>query len=204
MTKVEKASKIWLERKLSEEGHPRYAELLSDFDLHLTSDPSVVGYMNPKTGAITVNKGLDEDQICVVIRHEILHWFLKHEKRLIKHLGNQMGFDSDELLNQNVNEIKKALYSNGIFNIAADYEISNRGYTEADKKTVRAIKLNGQLLRCLVTEDDHEDWTELSVEEMFDKLREEQAKNQESGEIVGHYIDPTTFIDPMTGVTYGI
>lgn len=64
-------------------------------------------------------------------------------------------------------------------NIAGDYEISNRGYTDADKATVRAIMLNGQILQGLVTEDQHPDWVNLSLEEMYDKLTEKKKADEE-------------------------
>ena len=200
MTKVEKASKAWLIKKLSREGYPTYARIFQDFDLNLTEDPTVVGFMDPRTGNITVNKGLDEDQVSVIIRHEILHNFLKHEKRLLNHLAEKTGLDPNALDDMNLKELRSALYSDDTFNIAADYEISNRGYTESDKRVARAIKLNGQLLTGLVTEDKHPDWVDLSVEQMYDKLKDDPERNT----INGMLIDPTTFVDPMTGVTYGI
>ena len=115
-----------------------------------------------------------------------------------------MGFDSDVLLNQNIQEIKNTLYSNSIFNIAADYEISNRGYTDADKYTVRNININGRIVSGLVTEDQHPDWVDLPVEDMYDKLKEEHDNDPESNIVNGFLMDPTTFIDITTGVTYGI
>ena len=156
--------------------------------------------MDPRTGNITVNKGLDEDQVSVIIRHEILHNFLKHEKRLLNHLAEKTGLDPNALDDMNLKELRSALYSDDTFNIAADYEISNRGYTESDKRVARAIKLNGQLLTGLVTEDKHPDWVDLSVEQMYDKLKADPERNT----INGLLMDPTTFVDPMTGVTYGI
>jgi len=40
------------------------------------------------------------------------------------------------MLSDRYNNLRKELYKNKNFNIAGDYEISNRGYTEEDKKTV--------------------------------------------------------------------
>ena len=65
-------------------------------------------------------------------------------------------------------------------NIAADYEISNRGYTSDDKANVRSIKLNGKLLSGLVTEDHYPEWKGLSFEEMYEKLLKEQQTNEEA------------------------
>ena len=73
-------------------------------------------------------------------------------------------------------DIKKNLYSNDLFNIAGDYEISNRTYTDQDKKDIRRIKLNGQIVSGLVTELDHPDWVDLPLEDMYDLLQQEREQ----------------------------
>lgn len=187
MTKIEKQAKEEVLNILREEGYPTYARLLNMFDINLTADPGVVGYMEPSKGRIVLNRGLDIEQVSVIARHEILHEYLTHEMRLLKHLAQQTGLDYDTLDDAKIKDLKKDLYKNNVFNIAADYEISNRGYTDADKETVRNIQLNGQTLSGLVTEDEHPDWTNLSVEDMYDKLTElrqqekQQMQPQDSG-----------------------
>lgn len=184
MTREERATKEYIQNKLAKQGYPTYASILGNFDLNLTRDPNTVGFMEPGKGRIVLNRGLDENQVSVIIRHEILHQFLEHERRLLKHLANEHNLDFDKVDDNSLNDLKRKLYSNDLFNVAADYEISNRGYTEDDKEDIRNILLNGQILTGLVTEDDHPDWVDLSVEEMYDKLREEkqnQPQNQDSG-----------------------
>ena len=206
MTKFERQAKNEVLDVLREEGYPTYARLLNMFDVNLTSDPGVIGYMSPSEGKIVLNKGLDIEQVSVIVRHEILHEYLTHEMRLLKHLAQSMGLDYDDLDDIKIKDLKKELYKNSNFNIAADYEISNRGYTDADKETVRNIKLNGQILTGLVTEDEHPDWTNLSVEDMFDKLNDLMKKEQEEMDpdtIYGSLVDMTTFVDE-NGVAYGI
>lgn len=178
MTQEEFDTKEYIIDYLDDEGYSTYAKIFSKLDLHLTNDPNTIGFMTPKDGAITVNRNLDENQFSMIIRHEILHGYLQHEKRLIKHVFSKLHNgekieDADELT---INEIKKIIYSDSKFNIAGDYEISNRGYTVQDKKNARAILLNGEVLSGLVTEDKHPDWVDLSIEEMYDKLEEEMSK----------------------------
>lgn len=185
MTREERATKEYIQNKLAKQGYPTYASILGNFDLNLTRDPNTVGFMEPGKGRIVLNRGLDENQVSVIIRHEILHQFLEHERRLLKHLANEHNLDFDKVDDNSLNDLKRKLYSNDLFNVAADYEISNRGYTEDDKEDIRNILLNGQILSGLVTEDDHPDWVDLSVEEMYDKLREDkqnQQQNQDSGD----------------------
>lgn len=206
MTNMEKLAKAEILAILSDQGYPTYAGLLSKFDINLTSDPGVVAYMEPNKGRIVFNSGLDIDQVCFIARHEILHSYLQHEQRLLQKLAKDSNLDYDVLEDQDIEELKNALYSNDIFNIAADYEISNRGYTDIDKNTARAIILNGQTISGLVTEDDHPDWVDLSVEDMYDKLnklRNQDKKSNKTDEINGILMDPTTFID-INGVMYGI
>ena len=188
MTKEEKIAKNYLGRVLASDGYPTYAKIFSKFDFNFTNDPSVVAYLDPNRGVIVANRGLDENQISVIIRHEILHDYLRHEKRLLDKLARDRGLDPDDLDDLTINELKKDLYKNVDYNIAADYEISNRGYTERDKKTVRNIMLNGRTLSGLVTEDDHPDWVDLSVEEMFDKLRQEKQNPKPDDDVISGYM----------------
>lgn len=204
MTREEKAAKFYLSRLLASDGYPTYAKIFSRFELNLTNDPSVIAYMRPDKGIIVINRGLDENQASVTIRHEILHDYLQHEKRLLDKLAKDRHINPDDLDDLTIDDLRRDLYSNQDFNIAADYEISNRGYTEKDKKNIRNIVLNGRILSGLVTEDDHPDWVDLSVEEMFDKLRKEKQKMKPGeGETLGGYIDETTFVS-VDGVVYGV
>ena len=146
---------------LSEEGYPSYAKLLSLFDVFLTDDPDVVAYMIPGKAAIVLNQNLNIDQVSTLVRHEILHEYFTHAERQAEFQKKHPELPADHQLS----------------NIAGDYDISNRGYTEKDKRIARAIQLNGQTLTGLVTEDDHPDWVGLSFEEMYEKLAEERKKD---------------------------
>ena len=182
MTKEERGTKNWLYQHLLEEGYRTYAKLFWELDFHLTANPNVVGYMDPKTGTITVNRTLEADQISVIIRHEILHGFLQHEKRLLQDLAQKRGLDFDNLSDMDIQELKSFLYQNSDFNIAGDYEISNLGYTEEDKDVVRNILLNGKTVSGLVTEDQHPDWVDLSIEEMYDRLQDNRKNDKQDAQ----------------------
>lgn len=210
MTREEKFAKQLIMTLLSEQGYPTYAKLLNEFDLNLTENPAVVAFMEPAKGRIVVNRGLEETQVSVIIRHEILHSYLKHELRLLQKLARDRNIDYDSLtdieLDELNTELKNILYSNDDFNIAADYEISNLGYTDADKDAVRQINLNGQILSGLVTEDEHPDWVDYSVEDMYQELQQIRKKEQNNIDDSVHFgqlIDKSTFID-LNGVVFGI
>ena len=59
-----------------------------------------------------------------------------------------------------------------ILNWIEDFEISNKRYTTEDKKIVRNMQLNGQVIGGLVTEDLRS-WENLSLEAMYDELSKE-------------------------------
>lgn len=150
-------------RTLREEGYPTYAWLLESFDIYLTDDPNVVGYMLPGKARIVLNEELSIDQVSTIVRHELLHEWLNHGPR-----GTRWEKEHPD---------RKT--NHDLSNIAADYEISNRGYTEKDKRNARSLKLGGQVLQGLVTEDQHPDWVDLSFEEMYDKLTAEYTKDMD-------------------------
>ena len=152
MTREERATQIDLANRLGEQGYATYAKLFMLFELRLTSDPNAIGYMEPGKGRIVLNRTIEPHQMLLTIRHEILHEYLSHELRLLEHLAEKYPeLDGDEV------SLKNILYKDKVFNYAADYEISNRGYTEQDKQDMRHIKFNGKIVSGLVTEDQHPD-----------------------------------------------
>lgn len=165
MTRREYLAKDQIRRVLSKTGYPTYSYLIQDFEIHLTKDPDVIGYMIPNKGVICLNENLDLEQVSVIVRHEILHEFLNHAKKFEKHVGKDVYDHRSSTMHNNMN-------------IAGDYDISNRGYTEEDKRNVRAIRINGESLEGLVTEIDHPDWVGLSVEQMYDRLAAETEKEK--------------------------
>ena len=160
MTKREQRAKSQIMGILGKQGYPTYARLLQLFDLHLTKDPDVIAYMISNKAIIVINEGLDIEQVSTVVRHEILHEYLSHQLRMERHLNGKP---------ENHTQV----------NIAGDYEISNRGYTEKDKQIARSIVLNGKILSGLVTEDQHPDWVNLSYEEMYDRLASEMSQEEQ-------------------------
>ena len=151
---------------LRKQGYPTYARLVDLFDIFLTDDPNVVGYMIPGKAKIVLNQNLSINQVSTIVRHEILHEYLTHGPR-------QQEFDkAHPELNPE--------FGGDVSNIAADFEISNRGYTDADKTIARAIKLGDKVLQGLVTEDQYPDWKDMSYEEMYQKLLEKQKDDTDA------------------------
>ena len=163
MTEEELATKDQLFDLLGKQGYKTYAQLFDQFALHLTEDPGVIAYMIPDKGIIVINRFLMLRQLSTILRHEILHQYLEHGKREEAKLTSRFGADFE--VDPSIHELS---------NIAADFEISNRGYTNEDKKTARNLRLNGEVVGGLVTEDGHPDWVDLTYEEMLDKLLDDK------------------------------
>lgn len=163
MTKLEQAAKSQIQSVLNKQGYPTYSRLLGLFDVNLTGNPKVIGYMEPGKAKIVLNKNLSIDQVSTIVRHEILHEYLTHAEREAK-------FKEKDPKYKNL--------PHDIMNIAGDYEISNVGYTDADKAITRSIMLNDKVLRGLVTEDDHPGWEDKSFEEMLELLYNEYKDNE--------------------------
>lgn len=201
MTLEERQGKKYLWDKLRSNGYPTYAKIFYNFEFHFTDDPTAVGYLDVNDGSITLNHELDVESCSVIIRHEILHAYLQHHKRMLAHLAKRRGLDPDKLDDLSLRELMNIIYRDpeALANVAGDYEISNRGYTKKDKEAVRRIIINGRTVSGLVTEDDHPEWIDLSLEEMYDKL-EEIRQNRV---IKGFLLNETTFVAP-DGTVYGI
>ena len=162
MTARDEAAKEQIIRKLRSEGYPTYARLFDLFDLNLTDNPDVVGYMLPGKAKIVLNENLSIDQVSTIVRHEILHEWLSHGPRSEK-------FDKEH---------PDLLPDHDTANIAADYEISNVGYTDKDKRAERALILGDKTLRGLVTEDQYPGWEDKSFEEMYEELLKQSLEEK--------------------------
>ena len=162
MTARDEAAKEQIIRKLRSEGYPTYARLFDLFDLNLTDNPDVVGYMLPGKAKIVLNENLSIDQVSTIVRHEILHEWLSHGSRSEK-------FDKEH---------PDLLPDHDTSNIAADYEISNVGYTDKDKRAARAIILGDRTLQGLVTEDQYPGWEDKSFEEMYEELLKQSLEEK--------------------------
>lgn len=148
---------------LLKDGYKTYAKLFNMFDLHIVNWPNFAAAVNVQKAVIYLEDGILRSDQSTLIRHEILHRWMEHFIRLQQHVGGK----------------KLTRREHELANIAGDYDISNKGYTEHDKDIVRNLKINGIPFPGLVTELDHKDWVNLSFEEMYDRLVEESKQEQQ-------------------------
>lgn len=165
MTTESTAAKNQIVRVLRKDGYPTYARLLDMFDVYLTDDPNVVAYMISDKAKVVFNSELSIDQVSTFARHELLHEYLNHGEREKNY---------NKLHGIKINEI-----THNLENMAADWEISNKAYTAKDKIIMKNMILGDEVLQGLVTELDRPGWENLTFEEMYEKLLEENEQNKE-------------------------
>lgn len=178
MTKREKALKKKLIALLRDDGkghrHAKYAERLEDFIVKIVSledDPEMTAAVNFEEVTIYISEGFLTDpdtfyQLNVLMRHELAHYLMQHQIRMLDKLISKYGKDEGTRMSMSI-AIHKLL------NIIEDFEISNKRYTEADKIIVKNMTLNFEVIGGLVTEEIRKDWQKLSVIEMYDMLSNE-------------------------------
>ena len=221
MTNAE--SDTWAEiyRFLRKQGYVTYAELFSHYKLNFYVPPGgnlFIAAVESGTNRILISPLVrDKKALSTFIRHELLHDYLKHEVRALKVFAKRTGLDYDMLDDMSINELREQIYDqnspiNRAFNTAADYEISNRGYTDADKEIVRhaGVFLGlGDTISGLVTEDGHPDWVNLPIEDMFTKLLDLEDKIADflkqymnENTVMGWLNDPNTFVGTDDNTVY--
>lgn len=186
MSARDKAAKEVLINMLIDEGYPRYARLLQYFSINIIASPDTVGYTEADRAVICINNDLSWDGCSVVVRHEILHQFFEHATRALKFAAKKLGYPQskiDDIENASVEdraELETFVYADPdrISNIAGDLDISNLGYTEKDKATIATLTCWGRVVQGLVTDTYRPEFLNLTYEEMYEKLYEEQQAQE--------------------------
>lgn len=175
MTREELLLRKELVKLLIANNHPKFARRLAKFNVNIVelkdAPPDFVAAISYDEGTIYISRGLLADQetfnqLDVLMRHELAHNLLMHQVRLMRHLGDELGerFSSSATLHQ-------------FLNVIEDWDISNSGrYSDADKKIVKNLWVNGRLFPGLITELDKPGWEKLTLEEMYGALDRELQK----------------------------
>lgn len=184
-TKRERILKKKLIALLRDDGkghkHAKYAERLEDFIVKIVpfdEDPSMTAAVNFEEATIYISDGFLKDpetfyQLNVLMRHELAHYLMQHQIRMMHKLIEKYGKDG-------ATRISMSQSLHRLLNIIEDFEISNTRYSAADKIVVKNMLLNGEVISGLITENIRSNWEKLSVLEMFDRLSEEIEGLQES------------------------
>lgn len=184
-TDREKALKKRLIALLRDDGkghkHNKYAERLEDFIIKIVpykEDPTMTAAISFEEVTIYISDGFLTDpdtfyQLNVLMRHELAHYLMQHQIRLMHKIIEKYGEDGYTRIS-----MSQTLF--GLLNIIEDFEISNERYTDADKIVIKNMVLNGKTISGLITENIRSGWAKMSVLEMYDALVEEIDGIQQS------------------------
>lgn len=178
MTAKERQVRKALCRLLIDKGHRKYAERLWKLDFNIVDSskhPEFTAAISFDEATVFISDGFlggSEfifNQLDVLLRHELAHNLMMHQIRMMYVFKKLHANDPEEAYEH----IRSSASLHGLLNWLEDFEISNKRYTEADKKIVRNMTLNGRIIGGLVTEDHREDWADMPLESMYDEISKE-------------------------------
>ena len=178
MTDRERKLKKALCQLLIDKGHRKYAERFWKLDFNIVDSkkhPDFTAAISFDDATVFISDGFLGtgqgifNQLDVLLRHELAHNLMMHQIRLMYVFKKLHADDPDNAYEH----IRYSASLHKILNIIEDFEISNKRYSAADKKIVRAMQLNGRIIGGLVTEDHRGAWENMSVEAMYDELSKE-------------------------------
>ena len=154
--------------------HAKFAERLEDFIVKIVlrkDDPDMTCAVSWEDITIYISEGFIQNphtfgQLNVLMRHELAHYLMQHELRMMKVITDKYGPDG-------WTHIKVSQSLHELMNVIEDFEISNKRYTPADKITVKNMMLFGRIIGGLITEELRKDWQDLSLPEMYKALSAE-------------------------------
>ena len=177
MTDRERKTKKALCQLLIDKGHRKYAERFWKLDFNIIDSkkhPDFTAAISFDEATVFISDGFLGagqgifNQLDVLLRHEMAHNLMMHQIRLMHVFKKLHSNDPDEAYEH----IRYSASLHEILNIIEDFEISNKRYSAEDKKIVRNMQLNGQIIGGLVTED-HRGWDTMPLEAMYDELSKE-------------------------------
>jgi hypothetical protein len=178
MTDRERKVKKALCQLLIDRGHRKYAERFWKLDFNIidsSKHPEFTAAISFDEATVFISDGFLGsgqgifNQLDVLLRHELAHNLMMHQIRLMYVFKKLHANDPDEAYEH----IRYSASLHEILNFIEDFEISNKRYSNADKKIVRTMQLNGQVIGGLVTEDHRSSWENMSLEAMYDELSKE-------------------------------
>ena len=181
MTDRERRTKKQLCQLLIDKGHRKYAERFWKLDFNIVDSkkhPDFTAAISFDEATVFISDGFLGNgqgifnQLDVLLRHELAHNLMMHQIRLMYVFKKLHADDPDEAYEH----ISCSASLHRLLNIIEDFEISNKRYSQSDKKIVKAMQLNGEVIGGLVTEDHRSSWVNLSLEAMYDELSKELIK----------------------------
>ena len=199
MTDRERKVKKALCQLLIDKGHRKYAERFWKLDFNIVDSkkhPEFTAAISFDEATVFLSDGFLGsgqgifNQLDVLLRHEMAHNLMMHQIRMMHVFKKLHANDPDEAYEH----IRYSASLHEILNIIEDFEISNKRYTDEDKRIVKNMQLNGEVIGGLVTED-HRGWDKLPLETMYDELSKELIQ-------INSDIRSNPFWEPVKDGTY--
>lgn len=176
--------------------YPKFAKRLEDFDVnivYLSDDPNFTAAISFDEGKIYISEGFLQNeelfyQLNVLMRHELAHNLMMHQIRMLNKFKKEIADDPEYS-----KHISNSRSLHELVNWLEDFEISNKRYTDEDKKIVRNMILNGRLIGGLITEEHREAWKDAPLEEMYDAWSEELEKLEQKVRTYSDWNDKAEF-----------
>ena len=178
MTDKERRVKKALCQLLIDKGHRKYAERFWKLDFNIVDSkqhPDFTAAISFDEATVFISDGFLGsgqgifNQLDVLLRHELAHNLMMHQIRLMYVFKKIHANNPDEAYEH----IRYSASLHELLNFIEDFEISNKRYTETDKKIVRNMQLNGKVIGGLVTEDHRANWQNMPLEAMYEALSKE-------------------------------
>ncbi len=178
MTDRERRTKKALCQLLIDKGHRKYAERFWKLDLNIVDSskhPDFTAAISFDEATVYISDGFLGsgqgifNQLDVLLRHELAHNLMMHQIRLMYVFKKKHSNDPDNAYEH----IRYSASLHELLNYIEDFEISNKRYTTEDKKIVRNMQLNGEVISGLVTEDHRQSWMTMPLESMYEELTKE-------------------------------
>ena len=199
MTDRERQVKKALCQLLIDRGHRKYAERFWKLDFNIVDSkkhPEFTAAISFDEATVFLSDGFLGsgqgifNQLDVLLRHEMAHNLMMHQIRMMHVFKKLHANDPDEAYEH----IRYSASLHEILNIIEDFEISNKRYTDEDKRIVKNMQLNGEVIGGLVTED-HRGWDKLPLETMYNELSKELIQ-------INSDIRSNPFWEPVKDGTY--
>ena len=178
MTDRERRTKKALCQLLIDRGHRKYAERFWKLDFNIVDSkthPDFTAAISFDEATVYISDGFLGsgqgvfNQLDVLLRHELAHNLMMHQVRLMYVFKKQHAQNPDEAYEH----ISYSASLHELLNFLEDFEISNKRYTQADKKIVATMQLNGQVISGLITEEHRQAWANMSLEQMYEEMSKE-------------------------------
>lgn len=196
--------KLKLLKILESQGYTNFIPVLDLFEVETSTDKGLTAAIDVDNYIIYINvknaNKSSKDKLSFLVRHELLHKILDHQKRAYEQIMFSLGYDPKHITKKQFRRVEQIAnqpsllyreYCDGnitLRNGAADLE-SSKSYIKKDIEITE--KMHGLLIQ------HHPGWGDYTLAELFDELAKEERnlRSRLATIIHGEFVDEHTFIE---------